>query len=146
MKEIEINELNNESPIDVINSGYDFEWFWDDLYENFEWEESPIESVNNEKLDTDKIYELVSSEDYMWLQDYLDELDEEKKAQAQEYIQNNFPEFLEDEEWNTFEPMKWNTTKDKELLDNFEKKSHFDRNTIKNELWDALVESYKNAA
>lgn len=146
MKEIEINELNNESPIDVINSGYDFEWFWDDLYENFEWEESPIESVNNEKLDTDKIYELVSSEDYMWLQDYLDELDEEKKAQAQEYIQNNFPEFLEDEEWNTFEPMKWNTTKDKELFDNFEKKSHFDRNTIKNELWDALVESYKNAA
>lgn len=140
------NELNKESPIELVNWGYDFEWFWDDLYENFEWEESIIESVNNEKLDTDKIYELVSSEDYMWLQDYLDELDEEKKAQAQEYIQNNFPEFLEDEEWNTFEPMKWNTTKDKELLDNFEKKSHFDRNTIKNELWDALVESYKNAA
>jgi hypothetical protein len=75
----------------------------------------------------------------------LDELDEDQRIEANEYIQSNFPEFLQDEEWNTFEPMKWNTTKDKELLDNLQKKTHFNRTTIKDELWDTL-ESYKNAA
>jgi hypothetical protein len=35
------------------------------LYDNFEQEESPIESINSEKLDITKIDELVNSEDYM---------------------------------------------------------------------------------
>ena len=82
----------------------------------------------------------------MWLQEYLDELDDEQKIEANEYVQTNFPEFLQDEEWSTFEPMKWNTEKDKELLDNLGKKPHFNRIKIKWELWDALIDSYKNAA
>ena len=136
----------NESEFDVITRGHDFNWFGGDSYDDFVQEdESLIESVNNEKLDTDKINTLVEEEDYMWLQEYLDELDDDQKIEANEYIQSNFPEFLQDEEWNTFEPMKWNTTKDKELLDNLQKKTHFNRTTIKDELWDTL-ESYKNAA
>ena len=137
----------NESKIDVINSGYDFEWFGDDLYGNFvDSEESPLETINIWKFDSNKIDELVESEDYMWLQEYLDELVDEQKMEANEYVQTNFPKFLQDEEWSTFEPMKWNTIKDKELLDNLDKKPHFNRIKIKWELWDALIDSYKNAA
>ena len=143
MKNLEMNE----SKIDVVNWGYDFDWFGDDLYDNFVDDESPIESLSGWKLDTAKIDELVKNEDYMWFGDYLDELDGDQKIQAQEYVQNNFPEFLQDDEWNTFEPMKWwNISKDKEIFDNLDKKTHFNRNIIKDELWDALVESYKNAA
>jgi hypothetical protein len=83
----------------------------------------------------------------MWFQDYLDTLDDEKKHEALEYVENNYPEFMEDEEWNVFEPMKWNTNAEKNLVDNFDKKVSFEkRDSIKNELWDALLESYKNAA
>jgi len=140
------NEMN-ESKIDVVNSGYDFEWFGDDLYDNFvNSDESQLEAVNVWKFDSNKIDELVEAEDYMWLQEYLDELDDEQKIEANEYVQTNFPEFLQDEEWSTFEPMKWNTVKDKELLDNLDKKPHFNRIKIKWELWDALIDSYKNAA
>lgn len=140
------NEMN-ESKIDVVNSGYDFEWFGDDLYDNFvNSDESQLEAVNVWKFDSNKIDELVEAEDYMWLQEYLDELDDEQKIEANEYVQTNFPEFLQDEEWSTFEPMKWNTIKDKELLDNLDKKPHFNRGKIKWELWDALIDSYKNAA
>jgi hypothetical protein len=32
------------------------------------------------------------------LQEYLDELDDEQKIEANEYVQTNFPEFLQDEE------------------------------------------------
>lgn len=147
MKKTENNEFNNESSMDVISWGYDFDGFGDDLYDNFEQEESPIESINSEKLDITKIDELVNSEDYMWFQDYLDTLDDEKKHEALEYVENNYPEFMEDEEWNVFEPMKWNTNAEKNLVDNFDKKVSFEkRDSIKNELWDALLESYKNAA
>jgi hypothetical protein len=140
--------INKESPIETISVKNDFEWFgyeWD-IYENFDSSESLIENVDIQKLDTTKIDKLVESEDYMWLQDYLDNIEEDQKLEANEYIQSNFPEFLQDEEWNTFEPMKWNTLKDKELIENLDKKPHFNRNKIKDELWDALVESYKNAA
>jgi hypothetical protein len=38
----------------------------DDLYGNFvQDDESPIESINNEKLDIDRINKLVEEEDYM---------------------------------------------------------------------------------
>jgi len=146
MKKTEMNEFNNESPIDVINSGYDFNWFGDDLYENFVEEETPIESMNNEKLDTAKIDELVDLEDYMWFQDYLDTLDDEKKHEALEYVENNYPEFMKDEEWNLFEPMKSNTGTKENLAKNLDNKPSFDKRDIQDELWDALLESYKNAA
>lgn len=146
MKKIEMNEFNNESPIDVINSGYDFDWFGDDLYDNFLEEETPIESMNNEKLDTAKIDELVDLEDYMWFQDYLDKFDDEKKHEALEYVENNYPEFMKDEEWNLFEPMKSNTGTKENLAENLNNKPSFDKRDIQDELWDALLESYKNAA
>lgn len=137
----------NESPMEVVNWGYDFEWFGDDLYDGFvDGEESPMETNNIGKFDSTKIDALVEAEDYMWLQEYLNELDDDKKLQAKEYIQTNFPEFLQDEEWSTFEPMKWNTIKDKELFDNLDKKPYFNRRKTKDELWDALINSYKNAA
>ncbi len=137
----------NESKIDVVNSGYDFEWFGDDLYDDFvNSEESQMEPVNIENFDFTKIDTIVKSGDYLWLKDYLDELNDDQKVEANEYIHANFPEFLQDEEWSVFEPMKWNTGRDKELFDNLDNKTHINRINIKDELWKALVNSYKNAA
>lgn len=136
------NDINRESPIDLITVENDFDGFdYDDIYENFEATES-IKKI----LEIDKIKDFMDKMDYMWFQEYLDELEDEDKIEALEYVKNNFPEFMEDEEWNTFEPMKWNTIKDKELSNNLNNKSYFKRSKIKEELWDALVNSYKDAA
>ena len=97
-------------------------------------------------MDLEKIDEFVANWDYMGFQDYLDTLDEDQKHEAMKYVENNYPEFLEDEEWNVIEPMKSNTNTEN-LVANFDKKVSFDKkDSIKNELWDALLESYKNAA
>ena len=141
-------DINKGSPIETISVDNDFEWFgyeWD-IYENFDSSESPIENVDIQKLDLEKIDEFVANWDYMGFQDYLDTLDEDQKHEAMKYVENNYPEFLEDEEWNVIEPMKSNTNTEN-LVANFDKKVSFDKkDSIKNELWDALLESYKNAA
>lgn len=141
--EIMKNDVNKESPIETISVKNDFDGFNydDEIYENFESPEYTIQ-----KFDTDKIDAFVDNLDYMWFQEYLDELEDEDKNQAQEYVENNYPEFMEDEEWNLFEPMKWNTNSNKEIFDNFGTKHSFDKRNIQWELWDALIESYKNAA
>jgi len=136
-----------ESPIETISVQNDFDWFgyeWD-IYDNFN-SESQFENIDVKKLDFAKINAFVSDGDYMWFQDYLDVLDDEKKHEALEYVENNYPEFMEDEEWNLFEPMKWNTSTEKKLADNLDNKPSFDKRDIQDELWDALLESYKNAA
>lgn len=141
------NEMN-ESKIDVVNSGYDFEWFGDNLYDNFvNSDESLLEAVNVWKFDSNKIDELVEAEDYMWFQEYLDKLGDADKNEAMEYIENNYPEFLEDEDGNLFEPMKWwKVDTEKEIMADLNRKPGFDKNDIKLKLWDALLESYKDAA
>ncbi len=64
-----------------------------------------------------------------------------------EYIENNYPEFLEDEDGNLFEPMKWwKVDTEKEIMADLNRKPGFDKNDIKLKLWDALLESYKDAA
>ena len=136
----------NESKFDEVSIRNEFDWFGDDLYDTFDDEfDSPIENVDITVLDTDKIDELVKDEDYMWYQDYLDQLDDTCKHDASEYVKNNYPEFLKDEEWNLVEPMKWWIT-NKELADDLKNKPTFDRNNIKDELSQNLLDSYKNAA
>lgn len=137
------NDINNESPIDLLTVENDFEWFDydDDICENFEATES-IKKV----LEIDKINDFTDNMDYMWFQEYLDELEDEDKIEALEYVKNNFPEFMEDEEWNLFEPMKWNTSIEKDSKNQSSNKVSFDKRDIQNELGDALLESYKNAA
>lgn len=63
-------------------------------------------------------------------------------------MKNNFPEFWQDDENidDDKSSMKSNKVKNKEIFDELDKKSHFNKSTIKNELWDALIDSYKNAA
>lgn len=142
------NNINQESPIETISVKNDFEWFgyeWDS-YEDFDSLESPIENVDIQKLDLEEIDKFVDNGDYMGFQDYLDALDDDQKHEALEYVENNYPEFMEDEEWNLFEPMKWNTSTEKNLADNLENKTSFEKRNIQSELWDALLESYKNAA
>jgi len=142
------NNVNEESFMENITIDNDFKWFgyeWD-VYENFDGSESKFENMNVQKLDFEKIDEFVNNEDYMWFQDYLDTLDDEKKHEALEYVENNYLEFMEDEEWNLFEPMKWNTSIEKKLVDNLDNRPSFDKRDIQSELWDALLESYKNAA
>ena len=111
-----------ESPIDLLTVENDFEGFDydDDICEKFEATES-IKRI----LEIDKINDFMDNMDYMWFQEYLDELEDEDKIEALEYVKNNFPEFMEDEEWNTFEPLKWNTIQDKELSNNLNNKSYF---------------------
>lgn len=141
-------DINQESPIETISVKNDFEWFgyeWDS-YENFDSLESPIENVDIQKLDLEEIDKFVDNGDYMGFQDYLDALDDDQKHEALEYVENNYPEFMEDEEWNLFEPMKWNTSTEKNLADNLENKTSFEKRNIQSELWDALLESYRNAA
>ena len=137
------NDINNESPIDLITVENDFDGFDydDDICENFEATES-IKKV----LEIDKINDFMDNMDYMWFQEYLDELEDEDKIEALEYVKNNFPEFMEDEEWNLFEPMKWNTSIEKDSKNQSSNKVSFDKRDIQNELGDALLESYKNAA
>lgn len=142
------NNINQESPIETISVKNDFEWFgyeWDS-YEDFDSLESPIENVDIQKLDLEEIDKFVDNGDYMGFQDYLDALDDDQKHEALEYVENNYPEFMEDEEWNLFEPMKWNTSTEKNLADNLENKTSFEKRNIQSELWDALLESYRNAA
>ena len=142
------NDINQESPIETISVKNDFEWFgyeWDS-YEDFDSLESPIENVDIQKLDLEEIDKFVDNGDYMGFQDYLDALDDDQKHEALEYVENNYPEFMEDEEWNLFEPMKWNTSTEKNLADNLENKTSFEKRNIQSELWDALLESYRNAA
>lgn len=137
------NDINNESPIDLITVENDFDGFDydDDICENFEATET-IKEI----LDIEKINDFVNNMDYMWFQEYLDELEDEDKIKALEYVKNNFPEFMEDEEWNLFEPMKWNTSIEKDSKNQSSNKVSFDKRDIQNELGDALLESYKNAA
>ena len=144
------NEMN-ETPFtdDLMVNIEPFNWFWGDLSDDFEDDyESPLESMNTVKMDTDEIDELAKAEDYFWYQAYLDKLDEDDKVQAQEYVKNNFPEFWQDDENldDDNSSMKSNKVKNKEIFDELDKKSHFNKSTIKDELWDALIDSYKNAA
>ncbi len=137
-----------EPQMDVISVKNDFGGFGyeDDIFENFETQESPIETINGQKLDKKIIDEFVNNLDYMWIQEYLDSVDDDLKHEILEYIENNYPEFFEDEEWNLLEPMKWwKINTDKEIVDNFNKKSDFDKNIVKSELT-ATLDSYKNAA
>lgn len=138
------NDINKESPIETISVKNDFEGFNydDEIYENFESKENTVQ-----KFDTEKIDSFVENSDYMWFQEYLDELEEDDKNEALQYVENNYPEFLEDEEWNIFEPMKWwKTGADKEILKDFNKKSNFDKTATKSDLWETLLNSYKDAA
>lgn len=138
------NDVNKESPIETISVKNDFDGFNydDEIYENFDSSENTVQ-----KLDTDKIDVFVDNLDYMWFQEYLDELEDEDKNQALEYIENNYPEFMEDEEWATFEPMKWGKfNTEKEIAKDFSKKPNFDKVNIKSDLWETLLNSYKNAA
>ena len=135
-----------ESNFEEVSVKNDFNWFGGDLYDTFDNEfESPIEDVEYATFDTAKIDELVEDEDYMWFQDYLDHLSDENKHEALEYVKNNYPEFLKDEEWNLIEPMKWWST-NKELVDDLGNKPDFDKNIVKDELTKNLFDSYKNAA
>lgn len=135
------NELN-ESKFEEVSVKNDFNWFEGDLYDTFE---SPIEDIKYATFDTAKIDELATIEDYMEFQHYLDQLRDEDKHKALEYVENNYPEFLKDEEWNLIEPMKWWST-NKELADDLENKPDFDKNIIKDELTKNLLKAYKNAA
>lgn len=140
------NTEMNESKFDEVSIRNEFNWFRDDLYDTFDDEfESPIENIDITALDTDKIDELVKDEDYMWYQDYLDKLSDDCKHEALDYVKNNYPEFLKDEEWNIVEPMKWWSV-NKELAHDLDNKPAFDRNNVKAELTQNLIESYKNAA
>lgn len=135
-----------ESKIEEVSVKNDFNWFGGDLYDTFDNEfESPIEDVEYATFDTAKIDELATDEDYMWFQDYLDQLNDDDKHEALEYVENNYPEFLKDEEWNLIEPMKWWST-NKELADDLGTKPDFDKNIVKDELTRNLFDSYKNAA
>ena len=147
MENLDMNTVGGESTFSRVDVPNEFEWF-DGYNDNFENEyESPIESVSETKMDTVEIDELVKMEDYMWLQNYLDNLNEDQKVEAEEYVKNNYPEFLEDEEGNTFEPMKWwKFGVEKEIFNDFNKKPNFDKRNIKSGLWETLLESYKNAA
>ena len=140
------NNVNEESFMENITIDNDFKWFgyeWD-VYENFDGSE--FENMNVQKLDFEKIDEFVENLDYMWFDDYLDKLENDDKNKSLEYIKDNHSEFLKDEEWNLREPMKWNTNSNKEIFDNFGTKFSFDKRNIQWKLWDALLESYKNAA
>ena len=135
-----------ESNFEEVSVKNDFNWFGGDLYDTFDNEfESPIEDVEYATFDTAKIDELATDEDYMWFQDYLDQLNDDDKHEALEYVENNYPEFLKDEEWNLIEPMKWWST-NKELVDDLGNKPDFDKNIVKDELTKNLFDSYKNAA
>lgn len=139
------NEMK-ESKFDEISVKNGFNWFWDDSYDTFDDEfESPIEDVEYATFDTAKIDELVTDEDYMWFWDYLKQLSDDDRHEALEYVKNNHLEFLNDEEWNLFEPMKWWSI-NKKLADDLKSKPTFDRSNIKNELSQNLFDSYKNAA
>ena len=136
------NNKINESPFEEITVKNDFNWFGGYISEAFDNKfESPIENVEYATFDTDKIDELVTDEDYMWFQDYLDHLSHDNQHEALEYIKNNYPEFLKDEEWNLVEPMKWWST-NKELVDDLENKSAFNRNNVKVQLTQNLFDSY----
>ena len=131
----------NESKFEEVSVKNDFNWFegFDDKFE------SPIEDIKYATFDTAKIDELATIEDYMEFQHYLDQLRDEDKHKALEYVENNYPEFLKDEEWNLIEPMKWWST-NKELAYDLGNKPDFDKNTIKAELTKNLLKAYKNAA
>ena len=138
------NDINNESPIDLVTVENDFDGFDydDDICENFEATET-IKEI----LDIEKINDFVNNMDYMWFQEYLDELEDEDKIEALEYVKNNFPEFMEDEDGIVFEPMKWwKFDADKEITRDFNKKSSFDKTNIKTDLWETLLNSYRNVA
>ena len=142
------NNVNEESLMENITVDNDFEGFnydedeAENNYDNFETMENTIQV-----LDTKKIDAFVDKMDYMWFQEYLDWLEENDKNEALEYVKNNYSEFMEDEEWNIFEPMKWwKFDTDKEIARDFNKKSNFDKTTIKSDLWETLLNSYKNAA
>lgn len=140
------NNNINESKFDEISVKNDFNWFWDELYDTFDDEvKSPMETIDIDTLDVSRIDDLAMSEDYMGFQDYLDQLSDDCKHEALEYVENNYPEFLKDEEWNVIEPMKWWTI-NKELVDDLGNKPAFDRNNVKGQLTQNLFDSYKNAA
>ena len=141
-KDIKANDFDE---VGVVN---DFDWFgyeWD-IFENLDSPESfdgmdTIQTLNKEDIDN-----FVSQEDYFWLEEYLEKLDENERLEANEYIAEFFPEFLKDEERSTTVQIKANSFKNEEIAKNVWGKQHFNnRADVQDELWDVL-DSYKYAA
>lgn len=140
---------NFESTFDEVGVSK-FEWFggydWE-TFENCDLQESPIESETIQILDKDYIDKLVSDGDYFWLDEYLQKLDEKERSEAYEHISQVSPDFLDDEEWAMIVQMKWSKRSKEEIAENLKEKPHFNnRVDIQDKLWDALLNSYRDAA